>query len=426
GEAGGVEVGHRADRRMAIGMADREQRVADLVFDEAVRLVVALPLLVLHHTALLIELVLGHGTEQVAHAVAFHEQREVERAGRHGFDVVRAIVPGRSVGAGRAGGFERNVEVGHVLAAAEHQVLEQVREAGAAARFVLGADAVVDRDAHHGRLAVGVDNGGQAIGEGEGLVGDVDFGNERGERRRFRGSGGGGSLGDRRAGYERERRDKSERGGERSGEAARELHRHRIARRRRNDSGRVGPSSTRDRGSRPERCLLRGSAAASKLPPFNQELSMPRLSISRIPLFALALALCPPGLAHAQSLAGSGVAPGTEASSAPRPIEFASVAPADAALVIVMPSTALPDGLPLSAAERDAVTAAIAAEGFEGKANSSLSLRGIGTRPRLLVVGVGDEAQGVDVAKAAGKAAQELKGEEAPVAITGLPTAEAV
>lgn len=152
---------------------------------------------------------------------------------------------------------------------------------------------------------------------------------------------------------------------------------------------------------------------------------MPRLSISRIPLFALALALCPPGLAQAQSLAGSGVAPGTEASSAPRPVEFASVAPADAALVIVMPSTALPDGLPLSAAERDAVTAAIAAEGFEGKANSSLSLRGIGTRPRLLVVGVGDEAQGADFAKAAGKAAQELKGEKAPVAVIGLPTAEA-
>jgi hypothetical protein len=65
-----------------IGVTDREQRGADLVVDEAVGIVVALALLVLHHAALLIELVLGDRAEQVAHAVAFHEQREVERAGR--------------------------------------------------------------------------------------------------------------------------------------------------------------------------------------------------------------------------------------------------------------------------------------------------------------------------------------------------------
>lgn len=152
---------------------------------------------------------------------------------------------------------------------------------------------------------------------------------------------------------------------------------------------------------------------------------MPRLSTSRISLLALALAACPFGLAQAQSLAGSGVAPGVEASSEPRPVEFASVAPAKAAMVIVTQSAALPDALPLSVAEREAVTAAIAAEGFEGKAGSSLSLRGIGSRPRVVLVGVGDQPQSVDFAKAAGKAAQDLKGEKAPVAIVGLPTTEA-
>src|SRR5690606_33639526 len=61
-----------------------------------------------------------------------------------------------------------------------------------------------------------------------------------------------------------------------------------------------------------------------------------------------------------------------------------------------------------------------------GKAGSSLSLRGIGSGPRILVVGVGGEAQNVDFAKAAGKAAQDLKGEKAPVAFVGLSSAEAV
>ena len=62
-----------------------------------------------------------------------------------------------------------------VLAAAEHQVLEQVGEAGAPARLVLRADAVIDRHADDRRLAVGVDDGRQPVGQGEGLVGDVDL-----------------------------------------------------------------------------------------------------------------------------------------------------------------------------------------------------------------------------------------------------------
>ena len=47
-------------------------------------------------------------------------------------------------------------------------------EAGAAGRLVLGADIVPDADRDDGRLAVLVDDDAQAVGEGEGLVGDVD------------------------------------------------------------------------------------------------------------------------------------------------------------------------------------------------------------------------------------------------------------
>ena len=55
GEAGGVEIGHRADRRVAVRVRRREQR-RDLRYStRPIGLVVALPLLVLDDAALLIE-----------------------------------------------------------------------------------------------------------------------------------------------------------------------------------------------------------------------------------------------------------------------------------------------------------------------------------------------------------------------------------
>lgn len=151
---------------------------------------------------------------------------------------------------------------------------------------------------------------------------------------------------------------------------------------------------------------------------------MSRSPKSRLPFLALALALTPLGIAQAQPVMGSGISPGTEASSPARDVGFASSAPADAALVVVMQGTALPADAGLSAAESAAVAAAMTADGFEGKADSKLSLRGIGSRPRVLLVGVGSEATALDFATAAGTAAQDLKGEKAPVAIVGLPSAD--
>jgi len=157
---------------------------------------------------------------------------------------------------------------------------------------------------------------------------------------------------------------------------------------------------------------------------------MPRISISRLPILAMSLALAPLAhapAAHAQAepVMGSGIPPGTQSSSSAREVGFATTAPADAALVVVMQGASLPQGAWLSGAESTAIAAAIAAEGFEGKADTKLSLRGIGGRPRILLVGVGEEASGLDFAKAAGAAAQDLKGEKARIAIVGLPNAEA-
>src|SRR5690606_18887692 len=153
---------------------------------------------------------------------------------------------------------------------------------------------------------------------------------------------------------------------------------------------------------------------------------MIRTRVPLVSLLALALASAPAGLAQAQQTAGSGIAPSEVENSAERPIEFATSAPADAALVVVVQSATLPDAVPLNAAERAALERAIGAADFKGAAGETLSLRGIGERPRLLLVGVGETPAAVDFAEAAGKAAQDLKGEKAPVAIVGLPSAEAV
>jgi leucyl aminopeptidase len=152
---------------------------------------------------------------------------------------------------------------------------------------------------------------------------------------------------------------------------------------------------------------------------------MTRRRLPLAPLLAVTLSMAP-AAALGQPAAGSGVAASDADNSTERPLEFAVSAPDEAALVIIVQSAALPEGLPLAAAERDAVERAMAAADFKGKAGDTLSLRGIGSRPRLMLVGAGETPSAVAFAEAAGKAAQELKGESAPVAVVGLPSAEAV
>ena len=133
----------------------------------------------------------------------------------------------------------------------------------------------------------------------------------------------------------------------------------------------------------------------------------------------LSLAFAP--AAMAQTIAGSGVAPATAGNSAERAIGFAANAPAGAALVIVMTDATLPplDGVTLSAGERQAIAAAIATASFDGKAGATLSLRGIGAHPRILLIGAGAAPSSLALAEAGGKAAQELRNEAQPVSIAG-------
>ena len=128
--------------------------------------VIALALLVLHDAALLVELALVDRAEQVAHAIRFEPQREIDGRGRHGLEVVGAVEVRRAVDVGDADFLQRpEILVVVVLAAVEHQMLEQVREAGLAGHLVLRADVVPDRDRDDRRFAVLVHDDAQAVVE---------------------------------------------------------------------------------------------------------------------------------------------------------------------------------------------------------------------------------------------------------------------
>jgi hypothetical protein len=62
-----------------------------------------------------------------------------------------------------------------MLAAAEHEVFEQVGEPGFAGMFVLRPDVVPDVHGHDGRLVILMDDQGEAISENEFLERNIDI-----------------------------------------------------------------------------------------------------------------------------------------------------------------------------------------------------------------------------------------------------------
>ena len=93
---------------------------------------------------------------------------------------VGAVGVGGPVDVGDADLFERlEVVVVEVFRAVEHEVLEQVREAGLAELFVLRADVIPQVDRDDGRFVVFMDDERQAVVEDELFVGDVDVGGLR-------------------------------------------------------------------------------------------------------------------------------------------------------------------------------------------------------------------------------------------------------
>lgn len=144
-------------------------------------------------------------------------------------------------------------------------------------------------------------------------------------------------------------------------------------------------------------------------------------SIAAIAL-ALALAAGPVSAQQGPS-AGSGIEPSTSTNSPQRPLGFAGQVASDGVLAIIMTGAALPD-LGLDQATTSALRAAIAAARFEGKAGSTLSLRGIGRHAQVYLAGAageGDASQRLQAA--AGKAAQDLRNEAHPISISGAASA---
>ena len=201
-ERGGLQVLHRSDRRMAIGMLRGSEHLDLLVLDQTIGLVVALALLVLHHADLVGQLLLGNAVEQMSHAVAFQEQCAFQACLGDGLEIVGAIEPGRTVIVSCAELFQIfEIVALRIFRSVEHDVFEQMRIAGLALGLVLRADIIPDRNRHDGRLAVLVNDDGQAIGQRELLIGDVHRLDEIGHGCSLLGLGGGKRHGERQRGY---------------------------------------------------------------------------------------------------------------------------------------------------------------------------------------------------------------------------------
>ncbi len=150
----------------------------------AVGLVLPLPFLVLHHPPLLIELGLVDGAQEMPHAVGLHPQRDVEGGRGNVLEVIGAIVIGGTVEVGGPQRFEHlEVVVVVVLAAVEHQMLEEVGETGTPGFLVLRAHMVPDVHCDDGCLVILMDDQGEPIVEDELLIRDGDFGGGLGHGR---------------------------------------------------------------------------------------------------------------------------------------------------------------------------------------------------------------------------------------------------
>ena len=144
---------------------------------------VALAALVLHHVALNVQLLKGHRLEQTTHPIGLQPERQLEGVRGDDLVVVRAIGVGGSV-VHRPGGLQEVVEValGNVRAPLEHDVLEQVGEAGATGLLVAGSHVVPHVHRRDRDRVVLVHDDAQAVVELVELVGDSDLLRRGGKR----------------------------------------------------------------------------------------------------------------------------------------------------------------------------------------------------------------------------------------------------
>src|SRR5438093_5727514 len=152
------------------------RRMRENLVRAAVRLVVhPLPALVLDDVALRVELREIERVEQKTHAIGFEPERRLEIVGRHRLVVHRSIVVRRAVvGAAHALGELVVQPVRHVARSGEHDVLEEMGEAGTPRQLVLGADVKPGFDSDGRRRAIGRQNHCHAVRQRVGVERDPD------------------------------------------------------------------------------------------------------------------------------------------------------------------------------------------------------------------------------------------------------------
>lgn len=152
----------------------------------AVRLVLALTLLVLNNATLAVQHRLVDLLGEEAEAIGLEVERALEARHRDVLEEVRAVPGRRAVAVVGAEVVHRLAEAFRVvLGAIEKEVLEEVREASLSALFVARADVIPEVDGDDGDGMVFVDDHAQTVIEDEGAVLDgVGRTVERRHRRR--------------------------------------------------------------------------------------------------------------------------------------------------------------------------------------------------------------------------------------------------
>ena len=130
-------------------------------------------LFVLDDAALIVQVLLVERAQQRRHPIGLEPERQFELVARDGLEVVGAIQEGGPIHRAAGPLDKRHVlGLGHVARTLEHDVLEEVREAGLAGDLVLGADVVPDVDRGDGRQVILRDDQAEAVGQA--LIGELD------------------------------------------------------------------------------------------------------------------------------------------------------------------------------------------------------------------------------------------------------------
>ncbi len=157
----------RPDGRPVVGVVGRVHRLRDGQLGAAVGAVlVRLPALVLHHLELLLQLLGGDHVGQRGQAIRLQPEERLQQVARPDLVIVRPVVAGGAVVVAAPALHDRvERRVGRVARPHEHQVLEQVREAGAPGHLVLRADVVPEVDGHQRAGSIRVKDHPKPVGQ---------------------------------------------------------------------------------------------------------------------------------------------------------------------------------------------------------------------------------------------------------------------